>query len=93
MVTEIYDALRDAQGVSDEKARKAAEAVAAFDQRFVTVERRLDETKAAPERKIDETKSGIELKIEEVKGSLRVMQWMLVTIVAGMAALLVRTFA
>jgi hypothetical protein len=38
MISEVYDALRDAQGVSDEKARKAAEAVASFDSRFAAIE-------------------------------------------------------
>jgi hypothetical protein len=41
MLTEVYDALRDAQGVSEEKARKAAEAVAAFDSRFAKIETEL----------------------------------------------------
>lgn len=38
MISEVYDALRDAQGVSEEKARKAAEAVAAFENRFARIE-------------------------------------------------------
>jgi hypothetical protein len=38
MISEVYDALRDAQGVSEEKARKAAEAVAAFGNRFTKIE-------------------------------------------------------
>ena len=40
MSAELYDALLDA-GASDDKARKAAEAVAAFDQRFASLETRL----------------------------------------------------
>ena len=38
MLTEAYDALRDAQGVSEEKARKAAEAGAAYYYRFGKIE-------------------------------------------------------
>lgn len=38
MISEVYDALRDAQGVSDEKARKAAEAIAAYEGRFSKIE-------------------------------------------------------
>jgi hypothetical protein len=41
MLTEVYDALRDAQGVTEEKARKAAEAVAAFYSGFSKVETEL----------------------------------------------------
>ena len=40
MISEVYDALLEA-GASEEKARKAAEAVAAYDQRFATLETRL----------------------------------------------------
>jgi hypothetical protein len=40
MLTEIYDAFKEAK-VSDETARKAAEAIAAYDDRFAKIERRL----------------------------------------------------
>jgi hypothetical protein len=40
MISEVYDALLEA-GASEEKARKAAEAVAASDQRFAAMETRL----------------------------------------------------
>ena len=42
MLSEVYDALLEA-GASEEKARKAAEAVAAYDQRFATLETRIVE--------------------------------------------------
>ena len=42
MISEVYDALLEA-GASEEKARKAAEAVAAYDQRFAAVETRMVE--------------------------------------------------
>lgn len=42
MISEVYDALRDAQGVSDEKARKAAEAIAAYESRFADLVSRTD---------------------------------------------------
>jgi hypothetical protein len=40
MITEVYDALREA-GASDDKSRKAAEAVAAFENRFAKIETEL----------------------------------------------------
>ena len=40
MISEIYDALREA-GASEEKSRKAAEAVAAYEQRFSSIDNRL----------------------------------------------------
>jgi hypothetical protein len=41
MLTEMYDALVEA-GASDEKARTAAEAVAAYDNRLATIAHKLD---------------------------------------------------
>jgi hypothetical protein len=40
MISEVYDALLEA-GASEEKARKAAEAVAQYDQRFTGLEQRI----------------------------------------------------
>lgn len=37
MITELYDALKDA-GANEEKARKAAETVAAYETRFSKIE-------------------------------------------------------
>jgi hypothetical protein len=41
MLTEVCDALCDAQGVTEEKAHTAGEAAAAFDTRFGKVETKL----------------------------------------------------
>jgi len=40
MISEVYDALREA-GASEEKSRKAAEAIAAYDNRFNKIEQDL----------------------------------------------------
>lgn len=40
MISEVYDALIEA-GASEEKSRKAAEAVAAYEQRFASIDSRL----------------------------------------------------
>jgi hypothetical protein len=37
MISEVYDALKEA-GASEEKARKAAEAIAAYDSRIAKIE-------------------------------------------------------
>lgn len=37
MITELYDALKDA-GAAEDKARKAAETVAAYENRFAKIE-------------------------------------------------------
>ena len=41
MIAEVYDALIEA-GASQEKARKAAEAIAGYETRFAEIERRLE---------------------------------------------------
>ena len=45
MLSELYDALKDA-GASEEHARKAAEAVAAHEQRFTALEGKIDTLRA-----------------------------------------------
>ncbi len=40
MISEVYDALKDA-GASEDKARKAAEAIAAYENRFNRIEQDL----------------------------------------------------
>jgi len=44
MSSELYDALLEA-GASDEKARKAAESVAAYEARFANIERDIHQIK------------------------------------------------
>jgi hypothetical protein len=41
MISEVYDALKEA-GTSEEKARKAAEAIAAYENRFAKIETKLE---------------------------------------------------
>jgi hypothetical protein len=41
MIAEVYDALVEA-GASEDKARKAAEAIAGYESRFAEIERRLE---------------------------------------------------
>jgi len=41
MIAEVYDALIEA-GASQEKARKAAEAIAGYESRFTEIEKRLE---------------------------------------------------
>jgi hypothetical protein len=45
MLSELYDALKDA-GATEEHARKAAEAVAAHEQRFAILEGKIDTLRA-----------------------------------------------
>jgi hypothetical protein len=74
MISEVYDALKDATGVSDEKARKAAEAVAQVDARFFELKTGIEalrgETKTGFETLRGEAKIGIETLRGETKASI-----------------------
>jgi hypothetical protein len=62
MISEVYDAFISA-GAPEDKARKAAEALANYDTRF-----------------------------NRIEPDLLVLKWMIGTILAGVAALVVKTF-
>ena len=67
MLSEVYDAFIEA-GASEEKARKAAEAVAAYDQRFAALETRL----ITLDGKVETFRA-------ELKGEMAWVKWMLGT--------------
>jgi hypothetical protein len=62
MISEVYDAFISA-GVPEDKARKAAEAIASYENRLSGIER-----------------------------DLAVLKWMTGTVLAGVAALVIKTF-
>ena len=80
MISEVYDALREA-GASEEKARKAAEAIAGYENCFGDVRYGLDRLDA----KIDR-------EIAEVRATQRLHSWMLGYIVLIITTLLWRVF-
>jgi hypothetical protein len=69
MSSELYDALLDA-GASEEKSRKAAEAVAQQENRFASLEQRM----VTVEGKIDTLRA-------ELRGELAWIKWMLGTVI------------
>ncbi len=70
IIAEKCDALLSA-GSDETKARRAAEAVAAYETRF----------------------GGIDMRIEGLRGDIRLVQCMLGLLIAGVASLVVKTFA
>ena len=66
MISEVYDALR-AAGASEDESRKAAEAVAAYDNRFAAIDLEL---------------AAVHTRFEEVKGSIRPLQWQVAALYA-----------
>lgn len=69
MVAEVYDALL-AAGAPEDKALRAAEAVASYDNRF----------------------NKVDAEFAKVNGDLAVLKWMVGLVVAGVVALITKTF-
>jgi hypothetical protein len=93
MVAELYDALL-AAGAPDDKARKAAEAMAAFDayeQRFVRVEANIGELQRdVAELKRDTTQ--VKGDIAELKRDVFVLKWMMGFVLAFQVAIFIKLF-
>lgn len=83
MVAEVYDALREA-GASEEKARRAAEALAGHDERFT----RLDGRIAAVEGRM----TALEGRMAAIEARLATMQWVIALVCALQIAILVKLF-
>ena len=77
MLSEVYDALRDAQGVSDEKARRAAEAVAAYETRFADIRGDI---------------GSLKVEFTGLRGEVRTLRWMVGCNTALMVAVLLKLF-
>jgi hypothetical protein len=86
MIAELYDALL-AAGSPEDKARKAAEAMAGldvFEQRFVRVEADIAELK----RDV----AGLKQDVTEVKRDLFLLKWMVGFVLAFQVALFIKLF-
>ena len=67
MISELYDALKEA-GASEEKARRAAEALASYDAQF-----------AAVRQDIANVRSELKQDIERTNGRINTLTWMVGT--------------
>jgi hypothetical protein len=76
MISEVYDALISA-GAPEEKARKAAEAVAVFDRNFSEFDKKL---------------TVIEMRLVHIERELTMHRWLFGIIFAMQAAILVKLF-
>ncbi len=68
MISEVYDALT-AAGAPEDKARRAAEAIAGFETRFVDPGARLD--------RLDGRMGAIEARMGGLEGRLGMMTWII----------------
>ncbi len=87
MIAELYDALL-AAGAPEDKARKAAETVAAYETRFVGIETKLDRLDA----KMDVGFAKILGEFNKVYGDINLIKWMLGVLLAGVVSLVAKTF-
>ena len=69
MVTEVYDALL-AAGAPEEKAARAAQASAGYDNRF----------------------NKVDADLTRMEGDLKLLKWMVGIVMAGIVALITKTF-
>ena len=92
MISEVYRAFKEAN-VSDETAARAAEAVAAYDSRFVSLDAKIDSRFAESDLKIEARFASLDVRIERIEGRMTLLQWMLALLIGGVASLVVKAFA
>jgi hypothetical protein len=94
MLTEVYDAFRDA-GVSDDKARSAATALSSTEPRFDVLDRKIDRLEAKidlrfaeTDRKIDRLEAKMETRFAKADGETVLHRWIFGTNTAILLTLL-----
>lgn len=80
MISEVYDAFVEA-GASQDKARKAAEAVANFETRFSSVDQR-----------IIAFQGDVNQRFAKLEGDVMLVKWMLGIVIGGVATLVLKAF-
>ena len=93
MLVELYDALKEA-GASEEKARAAAESLVVGDDRLERIE---EQTGILPrmQDQIDQTREDIaplDKELAIIKAQIDLLKWMNGIVIAGVLALIVKTF-
>jgi hypothetical protein len=76
MIPELYDALK-AAGAPDDKARKAAEVVAGYENQFVSIRADIASLRSELSERINAVRSELSDRITVVEGKLVLVQWML----------------
>ena len=87
MIAELYDALI-AAGAPEDKARKAAKTVTAYETRFVGLEVKLNKIDADLALGFTRVQGAFARVYEEIN----LLKWMLGAVLAGVASLVIRTF-
>jgi len=87
MIAELYDALI-AAGAPEDKARKAAETVAAYENRFTGIEGKL--TKIDGDMALGFSR--VQGEFARVYGEINLLKWMMGAILAGIVSLVLKAF-
>ena len=82
MIAEVYDALV-AAGAPEDKARRAAEAVAGYESRFAGIEQRLIKMDADISQRFVKLEGDINQRFAKVEGEIRLLSWMIGFNLAG----------
>lgn len=80
MISEVYDAFVEA-GASQDKARKAAEAVANYETRFSSVDQRIVAFQAE-----------VNQWFAKLGGDMTLLKWMLGAVIGGITTLVLKAF-
>lgn len=98
IIQEVYNAFKEA-GISEESAKKAAEAITGYGEKFHELEREIDkrfnnvdhhfnELEREMDRRFNEVERKIDTNDAETKGTLRLHNWMMGFQLALMIAVL-----
>ncbi|MEI8393496.1 MAG: hypothetical protein WCF85_02090 [Rhodospirillaceae bacterium] len=91
MIAELYDALI-AAGAPEDKARKAAETVAAYETRFVGLEVKLNKIDSDMTLGFSKVNGNIDTRFASVQGEINLIKWMVGVMLAGTLSLVIKAF-
>jgi hypothetical protein len=75
MIAEVYDALL-AAGSPEDKARKAAEAVAGYENRFIAIDQRLARMEADLSQRLTRIEADFHQRFAKIEGDVKLLTWM-----------------
>jgi hypothetical protein len=82
MIAEVYDALV-AAGSPEDKARKAAEAIAGYENQFAAIEKRLIKMDGDISQRFAKIEGDVNRRFAKIDGEIRLLSWMIGFNLAG----------
>jgi multidrug efflux pump subunit AcrA (membrane-fusion protein) len=87
MISELYDALKEA-GASEVKARRAAEAIASYEERFADIRQDIADVRSELKQDIPQVRRRRSKDCGRTGGRLGILTWMVATNIALTLAVL-----